>query len=107
MARLNKTQTYAIYWLNNEGKSPEDISEELKLPLKQVVNCVEKAEINNNASKSLKNKSEPAKAKKKAKVNLVDEKRGVTVLTKGASELGDSIKSRPNINDKTVVHRLR
>jgi orotate phosphoribosyltransferase-like protein len=45
MARINKTQTYAIRWLNSQGLNNEKIAEELGLNIEQVQKTIEKFTI--------------------------------------------------------------
>ncbi len=42
MARINKTQTYAIRWLNSQGLTNEKIAEELDLNIEQEQKNIEK-----------------------------------------------------------------
>jgi transposase len=111
MARLNKTQTYAIYWMNNEGKDAEEISEALKLSVDQVIKCLEKAEVNTQANKKMKNKNEPAVAKKRKKnLPLVEKKDAdgnstVTITTKGFTELADEHRKKNKSNPISIRNK--
>jgi hypothetical protein len=100
MARLNKTQLYAIRWLNHEDCSNEKIANELGLNIDQVVKALEK-----NSSTS----TDPQVAIKTQPVNNIINKTagkgigGVTIMTKEASEMSDGAyknnnKTNPAIN---------
>ena len=60
MARTNKTQQYAILWLNSTGKDYENIAKELGLELKQIQRVLEKS-INVNQQSSVQTTSETVK----------------------------------------------
>lgn len=95
MAKLNKTQTYAILWLNQTGKTIDEISSELDITAKQVSSTLEK---NSNAGA---NANIPL-AKSKAgnipnlMINETAAKRnkGVSIMTKEASEVHDAARSK-------------
>jgi ribosomal protein L24 len=48
MARINKTQTYAIRWLNSQGLTNEKIAEELDLNIEQEQKTIEKFTVASN-----------------------------------------------------------
>jgi len=85
MARLNKTQIYAISWLNHQGYSNEKIASELGLNTEQVVKALEKA-TKASSKKSVSVKTQP--------VNIINKTAGkgiggVAIMTKEGSESGD------------------
>jgi hypothetical protein len=104
MAKLNKTQIYAIYWLNSQNKDIDFISNDLNITNKQVSNILSKnidtsvndssAVINNNAKNLMITHTSGQKANT------------VAIMTKDASSLGDKIKSESvsinNRNDSAI-----
>jgi hypothetical protein len=105
MARTNKTQQYAILWLNSTGKDYTEIAKELDLELKQVQRVLEKSR-NVNQQSSVKTTSEVAKkpASKDLMIRHTSAKRNnsVAIMTKEASEVNDHAKkvnqAHPNTN---------
>lgn len=101
MAKSTKTQIYAICWLHNQNKNIDEISEELKLPTKQITLVLEKHFVNNN--KNIKTGSEPVDVKNKnLMINQTSGKNnpGVSIMTKEASEKADSMRSKTNSSDR-------
>ncbi len=98
MSRLNKTQLYAIRWLNHEGKSPESISTELDVTIKQVLSTLEKysSSIDDNKESQLDTKKEPVSASKNLMINQTSAKqtKNVMIMTKEASMMNDELKKR-------------
>jgi len=94
MSRLNKSQIYAINWLNTQNKTVEDIAGELGLNVEQVAKSLEKSSPNTN--NKVKTGSEPIADKKP---NLMINKTagkgnsGVSIMTKEASEKNDATRS--------------
>lgn len=101
MARLNKTQLYAIRWLNHEAYSNEKIANELGLNVDQVVKALEKY---SNASK------EPQVPIKTQPVNNIINKTagkgigGVTIMTKEASEMSDESYKKNNQTTNPAIN---
>lgn len=95
MARLNKTQKYAIQWLNSSGKTIEEISSELDIPVKQVGSVLEK---NSNAGNE--DKIPVATSKVGSIPNLMinetasKRNKGVAIMTREASEVHDAARSK-------------
>lgn len=86
MARLNKTQTYAIRWLNHQGHTTEKIASELGLNTEQVTKALEKS-TQASAEKSVPIKTQP--------VNIINKTAGkgiggVSIMTPEASAAGDA-----------------
>ena len=108
MARTNKTQQYAILWLNSTGKDYENIAKELGLELKQIQRVLEKS-INVNQQSSVQTTSETVKqpTSKDLMIRHTSAKRNnsVAIMTKEASEVNDHAKkvnqSHPN-TDKNI-----
>lgn len=109
MSRLSKANTYAINWLHQEGKNPEDIAGELNLNIEQVKSAIEKAQINNK--NTVKTGSEPANKAPDLVINkTVKGNSGVSIMTREASEKQDAVKSRvtsSKYNRNDVIFRPR
>lgn len=114
MPRLNKTQTYAILWLNNQGHDPTDIAKELDIQKNQVLNTISKNTVNTGKN-NLQTASAPASNKYKTKdlmiTDTASKTRKVAIMTKEASEINDSFKKNiPNApsrkNDKNIFRPL-
>jgi hypothetical protein len=96
MARISKIQTYAVNWLSQEGKTPDEISEELKISTDQVKKILEK---NNNVNKngsSIKTTQEPVVSKSKnmmINTTMGKQSKTVSIMTREASEYNDSKKN--------------
>lgn len=95
MAKLSRTQTYAILWLNSNGKNIDEISNELSITSKQVSSALEK---NSNAGA---NANIPVAKSKAGNIpNLMinetaaKKNKGVSIMTKEASEVHDAAKSK-------------
>lgn len=94
MAKLNKTQIYAIHWLKSQNKDIDFIAQDLNITNKQVSNVLNKtadvlpptkddgAVVNNINTKNLMITHTSGQ-----KVNTV------AIMTKDASSLGDKIKA--------------
>jgi hypothetical protein len=105
MAKLSKTQIYAIHWLNSQNKDIDFISNDLNITNKQVSNILSKhtdtpandggAVVDNINAKNLMITHTSGQ-----KVNTV------AIMTKDASSLGDKIKSESvstkNRNDSAI-----
>ena len=103
MARLNKTQKYAIQWLNSNGKTIEEISSELDISAKQVGSVLEKGSDAGNTDKV------PVATSKVGNVpNLMinetaaKRNRGVAIMTREASEVHDAARSKLVSQKKNV-----
>lgn len=100
MARLSKTEIYAIRWLNSQGKNIIQIADELKLTEKQVQNTVEKNHVSNKET-TIKNATEKAN-KKNTVTDLIITKtsnkkiNSVAIMTKEASEVADANRNSNN-----------
>lgn len=105
MARLSKTETCAILWLNSQNKSPEEIAQELSLTTKQVVGVIEKNGKTLPAGESpIKTVSESTAKKSKSKNLMITQTRdkkinNVSIMTREASSLNDELKK--NFTTKT------
>lgn len=88
MARISKTQTHAICWLNYKNFSNEKIASELGLNIEQVVKTLEKF-AGVSEKNSLVTKTQPVNIISKTSGKGID---GVSIMTKEGSELGDQAK---------------
>lgn len=96
MSKLNKTQTYAIKWLDSQNFAPIKIADELKLTLKQVSSVLEKnskvAEDNKIETKSSPVSNKP----KNMMINQTSVKKNnsVAIMTKEASAMNDELQKK-------------
>lgn len=79
---LSKTQEYAIKWLNSTGMDNLSIAKELKISVEQITSLVGNIDVSALAESKAKNLMITHTAGKK--IN------SVAVMTKEASELGDT-----------------
>jgi DNA-binding CsgD family transcriptional regulator len=96
MSRISKVQTYAVNWLSQQGKTPDEISEELKLSTDQVKKILEKNNKVNNDGASIKTTQEPAVSKSKnmmINTTMGKQSKTVSIMTREASEYNDAIKN--------------
>ena len=96
MSRISKVQTYAVNWLSQQGKTPDEISEELKLSTDQVKKILEKNNKVNNEGASIKTTQEPAVSKSKnmmINTTMGKQSKTVSIMTREASEYNDAIKN--------------
>jgi hypothetical protein len=96
MARISKVQTYAVKWLSQEGKTPDEISEELKLSSDQVKKILEKNNSVNKDGSSIKTTQEPAVSKSKnmmINTTMGKQSKTVSIMTREASEYNDARKN--------------
>lgn len=106
MARLNKTQTYAINWLAQQNKDVESIAHELKIPVDQVIKTIEKNNVVNKNGADIKDKQAPVTSKAKnlmINTTMGKQNKVVSIMTREASEYNDAVKSKhqPTIPPKT------
>jgi DNA-directed RNA polymerase specialized sigma subunit len=89
MPKLNKANHYAIQWLYGQGKTDEQIADELGISKKQVINVTSKIQ------KPVEENSTPAQPDSKSLMITQTSGKGtnsVAIMTKQASELGDALK---------------
>lgn len=106
MARITKPQTYAALWLRDQGKTNEEIAEELSITTKQVAGVMSKhpqdlqpkQEVVTRTSKDFMIRKTSAK-----------ENNTVAIMTKEASEMNDEAKKN-NLsrvkNNTSNIHRI-
>jgi transposase len=95
MSRLKKVEKYAIQWLAYKGNDSKNISNELNIPEKTVINCLEKhQEISaDNAIKTA--TSSVSKVKNKNLMiteTAAKRNKSVAIMTEAASMVGDELK---------------
>lgn len=98
--KMSKSAEYAINWLHHCGKTVEDICEELKLSNKQVSSYLEK-NFSQTETDKLAIKSSPVQNKLGSKDLMIRHTRdkknnSVSIMTKEASEVNDSLRSSLN-----------
>jgi hypothetical protein len=102
MSRLNKTQSYAILWMNSQGISVDQISKELTLTEKQINSVLEKNGQTPDASIKTKTSSVAPKESKTKSLMITEslsKKAKVAIMTKEASSLNDELKKQaPNVS---------
>lgn len=93
--RINKQTSYAINWLLSQNKTPKEISEELDITEKQIINYMEKHNI--TKANTLATKSSKVKSKSKdLMIRHTSHKKvnNVAIMTKEASEVNDEMKKK-------------
>lgn len=96
MSRLNKTQIYAIRWLDYQNFAAIKIADELKLTLKQVSNVLEKQSKTAEENK-IETKSSPVSNKTKnfmVNETAVKKTNSVSIMTKEASAMHDELQKK-------------
>lgn len=102
MARLNKTQNYAILWLNHKNNTPEQIAEELSIDIKQVNSVLEK-QTQASENPNIKTSSSVVGDKKKNLMIMetsVKKNKSVAIMTKDGSAQGDE--NRKNVSNRNT-----
>jgi hypothetical protein len=109
MSRLNKTQKYAISWLNHQQWDNEKISNELDISLSQVNSFLEKNQTAaNNAN--IKTTSSVVGNKKQNLMIMetsVKKNNSVAIMTREASQSSDAIKQTktPGRNNQKNIYK--
>lgn len=96
MSRLNKTQIYAIRWLDYQNFAAIKIADELKLTLKQVSGVLEKHSKTGEENK-IETKSSPVSSKPKnfmVNETAVKKTNSVSIMTKEASAIHDELQKK-------------
>lgn len=109
MPRLNKTQKYAICWLNNTGKTDVEISDELDIPIKQVNDTIAKNKI--NKTNNIPTNTEPVFKKPSVKDMMITRTAGkkiggVAIMTKEASEAADALRHKTSSEINKNIYRI-
>lgn len=97
MSKINKTQSYAILWMNNQGINIDQISKELNLTEKQITSVLEKNSQIPDASIKTKTSSVAPKESKTKSLMITEslsKKAKVAIMTKEASSLNDELKKQ-------------
>ena len=102
MSKITKLHKYSVHWLIHQGWDTKDISKELKLTADQINKILD---VENNTesqpSEIVSQKTTPAKDlmithTSGKKIN------SVAIMTKEASEIGDTNRNTAKISDKTL-----
>lgn len=100
MSKINKATIYAIKWLFSQGKTPKQISDELKISVKQVSSHIEENtnEISENSNQA------PINPKKLMITHTSGKKiNNVAIMTGEASMLSDHFKkNQKEIENKNI-----
>lgn len=114
MARISKSNTYAILWLNSQGETVTNISKELNLNESQISDILKKHNNQTNEKKEgVQTTSEPVSNKYKSKdlmiTDTVSKTRKVAIMTKEASEINDTFKKNnvPPVSSKMEKNIFR
>lgn len=114
MARITKSEKYAVLWLNEHGWTTDSIVKELKLTLSQVNSVIKTHNQNTKTSNNtIQTSSTPVSTQTNPKNFMITESHGglhkVSVMTKAASEIGDEArkKNMQHTNLKSLPHIYR
>jgi hypothetical protein len=108
MARINKTQTYAILWLNSQSYDSAYIEKELGVTNKQIETVLNKLKIPEEPpTNNIKTSSSPVGQSKSKNLMITESAsrtRSVAIMTKEASELNDALKknSQPTKSENGI-----
>lgn len=96
MAKLNKTQMYAIRWLEYEGLTSDKIAEELSLPENDVIKTIEKHSRSKNDETDNKVKTTKSSAANRSQNLMIRETsakktNNVSIMTGAASMMNDEL----------------
>lgn len=97
MPKLNKTQKYAVCWLNNKGKTNIEISNELDISVKQVDDTIAKnsKESDNNVPVDTKPVFKKPQIKDMMITTTSGKRRGgIAIMTQQASEAADALRNK-------------
>jgi predicted transcriptional regulator len=106
MAKLSKVNTYAIQWLNSQGKNIEEIATDLSLTEKQVSSVVEKTTKSGAESSNIKTAKSPSSSANSRSMNLMiretagKKSNSVSIMTGEASMVNDQLKSQSTNNQQ-------
>jgi hypothetical protein len=104
-SKSTKTETYAVLWLHDHGKSNEQIQDELGLDLNKIEKIVSGVVKSKTENSKIRTVSNPASMMIKESASG---KQSIAVMTRAASEKSDSIrpKVKPQQNDKEHIHKI-
>ena len=89
-----KLVEYAVLWLSHKGMRPEQIAEELGVPLKSIKTNIEKKQSDSRMSKLIINETAGKKIG------------GVAIMTKEASMLSDNVSNNKERNNSNIYRRV-
>lgn len=107
MAKLSKTQIYAIHWLNSQNKDMDFIAADLNITNKQVSNILSKVSDTPTTNGDSTDSTVSINAKNLMITHTSGQKvNTVAIMTRDASSLGDKIKTESvpskNRNDNAI-----
>jgi hypothetical protein len=112
MARISKTQTYAILWLNSQSYDNSYIEKELNVTNKQIETVLDKIKTTEEPepTNSIKTSSSPVGQSRSKNLMITESAsrtRSVAIMTKEASELNDVLKknSQPPSKSENGIFR--
>lgn len=95
MAKLNRTQKYAILWLHSQSKNTLEISEELKLSEKQILGVTDQFINDKNSIPTTKSSASASRSKNLMITETSGKKnKSVAIMTREASMLNDEYKNK-------------
>lgn len=107
MARITKTQKYAILWLQSQNLTIEDIQKELKLDSKQIISVIKNTIIKSTTEHTV--QENKITSKDLMIRNSQSGTRNVAIMTKAASEMNDENKklnySNNRVKPSTHIYR--
>ena len=103
MAKLSKNNKYAICWLNSQGYSNKEISEEINVPLTQVNRTV-KMLTTNEQEDAVSEEVSKKQTSKDFMITRTSEKGNnhVAIMTKTAAQMNDEIAKK----NKELINNL-
>ena len=110
MAKMNKTLTYAVLWLNHQNLDNTQIAEELSLTEKQVKGVIDKVHMTETKTNNIPTTSSPVGGIKPKDLMITESAsrtRSVSIMTQQASALNDELKKRasPKTDSQNGIFR--
>jgi hypothetical protein len=108
MARLNKSQQYAILWMLSQNQTEAEIIKELKVDPNDLTKFIEKHQKASDTNNIKTTTSNTTRAKDlMIRKTSAKNNSGVSIMTKEASQVGDTFhQNMPNTNRlDSIIHR--
>lgn len=106
MAKLSKSNTYAVLWLNHNGSSVDDIASELSITAKQVNTVLEKNNTTNTDSPIKTTQQSVSVNNKNLMITetMNKKKNTVAIMTQQASSVNDEVRQKMPANNPRKVN---
>lgn len=103
MSKITKLHKYSVHWLIHQGWDTKDISKELKLTTDQI-NKILDVKVEKTESQSSEIVSQKITPAKDLMITHTSGKKinSVAIMTKEASEIGDTNRNTSKMSDKTL-----